>query len=105
MKTIRSDYDRKYQITAFLKNGAYKTLTSEVYVESMEPPFNQIIFKKPINLIPGFKYWAGFIGFHPDYMENQSRNILHLENSNFNFNSVPCDFFNKFLFSDCEIFD
>lgn len=106
LNTIRPDYDKKYAVTAFLKNEAYKTLTCDVYEESMEPPFDRILFKKPINLIPGFKYWAGVIGFHPDYVENQSRNItIHTENSNFNFFSVPCDFINKFLFSDCEIFD
>lgn len=106
LNTIRPDYDRKYAVTAFLKNEAYKTITSDVYEESMEPPFDRILFKKPINLIPGFKYWAGVIGFHPDYVENQSKNIIiHTENSNFNFFSVPCDFINKFLFSDCEIFD
>lgn len=105
VKAIRSDYDKKYEITAFLKNRAYKPITSQVYEESMEPPFNQIIYKKPIKLIPGFKYWAGVIGYHPDYMEEQTRNIFRTEDSNFNFYSVPCDFFNKFLFSDCEIFD
>lgn len=106
LNEISSDYDGKYILKAFLKNDAYKTLTYGVYEESMEPPFDRIIFKKSITLIPGKKYWAGVIGFHPDYVVNQSRNIIiHAEKSNFNFFSVPCDFINKFLFSDCEIFD
>lgn len=107
LNAVTSDYDRNYPITAFLKDESYSTLTNDVYEESLEPPFNRILFKKPVMLIPSMKYWAGVFGFHPDYVENQSRNIrIHDETySNFQFFSVPCDFINKFLFSDCEIFD